>query len=42
MTIRNLPNEAAPEDILNYLEMTGPIKSHKFIREDERCTPPPI
>lgn len=37
VTIRNLPNEAKTDDILEYLSIAGPIKSHKFIKEEERC-----
>ena len=37
VTIRNLPNDAKNEDILEYLEIAGPIKSHRFVREEERC-----
>lgn len=38
VTIRNLPNEAKTDDILEYLSIAGPVKSHKFIKEEERCT----
>lgn len=37
MTIRNLPNDASTEDIVGYLEIAGPIKSHRFLKEEERC-----
>lgn len=37
VTIRNLPNEAKTDDILEYLSIAGPVKSHKFIKEEERC-----
>ncbi len=38
VTVRNLPNDAKNEDILEYLEIAGPIKTYKFVREEERCT----
>lgn len=42
VTIRNLPNEAKTDDILEYLAIAGPIKSHKFTKEEERCKEIPI
>lgn len=38
VTIRNLPNEAKTDDILEYLSIAGPIKAHRFLKEEERCT----
>lgn len=37
VTIRNLPNDAKNDEIIDYLEIAGPIKSSKFVREEERC-----
>ena len=33
VTIRNLPNDAKNDEIIEYLEMAGPIKTSKFVRE---------
>lgn len=41
VTIRNLPNEAKTDDILEYLSIAGPIKTYKFLKEEERCKHPP-
>jgi hypothetical protein len=38
VTIRNLPNDAKNDEIIEYLEMAGPIKTSKFVREEERCS----